>query len=166
VERVAQSEASRGGASRVTLPALTPAPRVRSLPGPVAPALPIDEAPSTAALPTPLALGRPAARPPEVALPAPTSSPPATATLSEQARELAETKRLIDAGSAAEALRRLEANRGANAPFALSEERDALYVQALYRARRRAEARLAARQFVIRYPESPYLETLRQLLAQ
>jgi hypothetical protein len=92
--------------------------------------------------------------------------PSAMAPLAEQARELAEVKRLIDAGSASEALRRLGATRRTGAPFALSEERDALYVQALDEARRRADARLAAREFLVRYPRSPYLETMRRLLAE
>ncbi len=110
--------------------------------------------------------------PPVMGVPAPAAAefpapfPPAAAPLAEQARELAEVKRLIDAGAANEALRRLAATRRVGAPFALSEERDALYVQALDEARRRADARLAAREFSVRYPRSPYLEAMRQLLAE
>lgn len=88
-----------------------------------------------------------------------------TEALAEQARELAEVKRLIDAGSASEALRRLTATRRGGAPFALAEERDALYVQALGSAQRRQEAALAAREFLARYPHSPYLEAMQRLLA-
>jgi hypothetical protein len=90
------------------------------------------------------------------------STPPSLA-LSEQARELAEVKRLIDAGDAAPALVRLEAS-GRGGALVLSEERDALYVQALAAARRPTEARARARAFVARYPESPYLAALRGLL--
>lgn len=94
----------------------------------------------------------------------PSSAAPSQATaLSEQARELAEVKRLIDAGDAARALARLEAG-GHGGPLVLSEERDALYVQALAAARRGAEARALARAFLARYPESPYLAAMRALL--
>ncbi|HET7538907.1 MAG TPA: hypothetical protein VFK05_03520, partial [Polyangiaceae bacterium] len=86
-----------------------------------------------------------------------------TASLSQQARELAELKRLIDSGASSEALRRLE--HSPEAASLLTEERDALYVQALARAQRRDEARTAARRFLAHYPHSPYFETIRQLLA-
>jgi len=89
-----------------------------------------------------------------------------TASLARQARELAELKRLIDHGSATEALSRLDKNFSAGTPSVLSEERDALYVQALARAQRRDEARRFARQFLVRYPHSPYFETMRQLLTE
>jgi len=88
-----------------------------------------------------------------------------TASLSQQARELAELKRLIDSGATSEALRRLDTNFSAEAVSVLSEERDALYVQALDRAQRRDEARAFARRFLARYPRSPYSETMRRLLA-
>jgi len=89
-----------------------------------------------------------------------------TASLSQQARELAQLKRLIDSGASSEALRRLDQNFSADATSALSEERDALYVQALDRAQRRAEARAFAQRFLARYPHSPYVETMRRLLAE
>jgi len=89
-----------------------------------------------------------------------------TASLAQQARELAELKRLIDHGATAEALRRLDTNFRVGAGSALAEERDALYVQALDRAQRRAEARLFAQQFLIRYPHSPYFESMRRLLVK
>jgi hypothetical protein len=87
-------------------------------------------------------------------------------SLSQQARELAELKRLIDNGATGEALRRLDTNFKVGTGSVLSEERDALYVQALDRAQRRAEARLFAQQFLARYPHSPYFETMRRILAQ
>jgi hypothetical protein len=101
----------------------------------------------------------------QAAVPEPASPADKTASLSQQARELAELKRLIDSGATSEALRRL-ANFGGDAASALTEERDALYVQALARAERLAEARSFARRFLIRYPHSPYFETMRQLLAE
>ncbi|HKO53856.1 MAG TPA: hypothetical protein VJV79_39385 [Polyangiaceae bacterium] len=88
-----------------------------------------------------------------------------TASLSQQARELAELKRLIDSGASSEALRRLETSFNSDSAPALSEERDALYVQALDRAQRHGEARTFARRFLARYPRSPYFETMRKLLA-
>jgi len=97
--------------------------------------------------------------------PASASAADKAASLSQQARELAELKRLIDSGATSEALRRLT-NFGGDAVSVLSEERDALYVQALARARRRAEARAFAKRFLIRYPHSPYFETMQQLLAE
>lgn len=94
------------------------------------------------------------------------SRPPDTASLSQQARELAELKRLIDRGAAVEALRRLDADFSSDAVSALSEERDALYAQALDRAHRVEEARLLAHRFLDRYPHSPYCQAMRQLLAE
>lgn len=95
-----------------------------------------------------------------------TSTDEKTASLARQARELAELKRLIDHGSATEALGRLDKNFSAGTASVLSEERDALYVQALARAQRRDEARTFARQFLVRYPHSPYFEIMRQLLTE
>ena len=86
------------------------------------------------------------------------------ASLARQARELAELKRLIDSGATTEALRRLNENFNARTASVLSEERDALYVQALARAQRHDEARSLAREFLVHYPRSPYSETMRQLL--
>ncbi|HYQ04915.1 MAG TPA: hypothetical protein VER96_39840 [Polyangiaceae bacterium] len=108
---------------------------------------------------------QPAAAQPAVA-PFAASTEERTASLARQARELAELKRLIDHGSPAEALGRLDKNFSAGTPSVLSEERDALYVQALARAQRRDEARTFARQFLLRYPHSPYFETMRQLLTE
>jgi hypothetical protein len=99
-----------------------------------------------------------------------TSSPAASASaalgdssLSQQARELAVVKRLLDSGAASEALRRLQASFGSSGPSTLSEERDALYVQALAALGRQVEARALARRFLDRYPRSPYLGTMRRL---
>ncbi|HSU39724.1 MAG TPA: hypothetical protein VLJ38_09150 [Polyangiaceae bacterium] len=107
------------------------------------------------------------------AIPAPTSAlplagaPSATLlsgpSLSAQAHELAQVKRLLDAGATAEALRHLTATFSAGEPSALSEERDALFVQALTRAGRGAEARARAREFLGRYSRSPYLESIRRV---
>jgi len=105
---------------------------------------------------------------------APATAPPSSAmtpearraSLAQQARELAELKRLIDSGGASEALRRLNDHFNAGTTSLLTEERDALYVQALARAQRRSEAQARARQFLVRYPHSPYSETMRQLLAE
>jgi TolA-binding protein len=73
---------------------------------------------------------------------------------------------LIDKGANDEALRRLDKDFHADSASLLSEERDALYVQALARAQRRDEARALARQFLVHYPHSPYFETMRQLLGE
>jgi hypothetical protein len=105
--------------------------------------------------------------PPEVPAPATVVSVSAVAadgaSLSAQARELAQVKRLLDAGETLDALRRLEASSGAGAASSLSEERDALYVQALESAGRLAEAKVRARVFVSRYPRSPYVATIRRV---
>ena len=91
------------------------------------------------------------------------ASAPSGSSLSAQARELAQVKRLLDAGATAEALRQLATNFSAGEPTALSEERDALYVQALARAGRGVEARTRAREFLSRYPRSPYVTSIRRL---
>jgi hypothetical protein len=106
------------------------------------------------------------AAPAPVPASAPVSAEEKTASLARQARELAELKRLIDSGATTEALRRLNENVSAGTASLLSEERDALHVQALARAQRRSEARALARQFLVRYPHSPYFETMRQLLTE
>ena len=107
-----------------------------------------------------------AATAPSVAAPSAMAAEQKTASLARQARELAELKRLIDNGASNEALRRLDENFSASTASVLSEERDALYIQALARAQRRDEARARARQFLAHYPHSPYFETMRQLLTE
>lgn len=96
------------------------------------------------------------------AAPSASADPAADTSLAREARELAVVKRLLDAGSAAEALRRLGASGAPSGPSALPEERDALYVQALQQAGRKAEARVFARRFLERYPRSPYLGSMRR----
>ncbi len=92
------------------------------------------------------------------------AAPLGDTSLSEQAHELAVVKRLLDAGDATQALHRIEASFGAGALSMLTEERDALYVQALSQVGRRSEARAAAQRFMNRYPRSPYLSTMRRLV--
>lgn len=90
---------------------------------------------------------------------------PKPVSLADQARELAQVKRLVDAGATGEALRRLEASRASDLHTALSEERDALYIQALDKAQHRAQAELFAKRFLARYPNSPHAEKMRTLIA-
>jgi hypothetical protein len=97
---------------------------------------------------------------PRLAAPESASTGP---SLAAEARQLAQVKRLLDAGATAEALRQLATNFGAGEPTLLSEERDALYVQALTRAGRGTEARARAREFLSRYPRSPYVESIRRV---
>jgi len=101
------------------------------------------------------------------ARPAPAeASPSPGATLSAQARELATIKRLLDRGDARLAAERLEVSARARTLTALSEERDALYVQALAQAGRRVEAQVLARRFIDQYPQSPYREMMRRLAVE
>jgi hypothetical protein len=86
-------------------------------------------------------------------------------SLAEQARELAQIKRLIDAGTIEEAVHRLEASFVRDVHTTLAEERDALYIQALERAQRTAQAKNLAKRFFVRYPSSPHAETMRGLIA-
>jgi hypothetical protein len=132
-----------------------------ALVGPIASSSPARERLATNN-PSPSQGGAPAA----ASVGAPAAPDDKTASLSQQARELAELKRLIDSGAPNEALRRLDQNFSADAASLLSEERDALYVQALARAQRRDEARSFARRFLARYPHSPYFETMSQLLSE
>jgi len=135
----------------------SPAAPATSLPGARAPLVASEPFVSSNSAPNPVgASARPAVAP----------HPSEPASLAQQARELAELKRLIDRGAAAEALRRLDANFATEAAPVLSEERDALYVQALDRVQRRAEARVLAQRFLSRYPHSPYFETIRRILAE
>ncbi len=111
--------------------------------------------PATAVASSPVASSAPRVAAPESASAGP--------SLAAEARQLAQVKRLLDAGATAEALRQLAANFSAGEPTLLSEERDALYVQALTRAGRGAEARARAREFLSRYPRSPYVESIRRV---
>lgn len=182
VQRVGQRDVSRAQ-TPTTGAVQSPAPRARSPRGPtvvtpnaVHPSNAVEETapseppkpPHSAARPDEFARADAVVAPAAGAASAEFPAPPAAASspLVEQARELAEVKRLIDAGAGSEALRRLDATRRTGAPFALSEERDALYVQALDEAQRRADARRGAREFLRRYPRSPYLAAMRRLLPE
>jgi hypothetical protein len=92
------------------------------------------------------------------------STEPRASVLTDQARALAHIQRQLDAGATAEAIRRLELSFASDAHYGLAEERDALYVQALMKARRIAEASALAKRFVQRYPNSPHCEKMRHLL--
>ncbi|MGC4064793.1 MAG: hypothetical protein QM784_09145 [Polyangiaceae bacterium] len=90
-------------------------------------------------------------------------SAPRFATLAEQARELARIKRLLDASAADEALHRLEVDFARNVHSGLAEERDALYVRAMEKAGRLAEARVLAQRFLRRFPSSAHAEQMHKL---
>jgi hypothetical protein len=177
IERVRPPQARpASAASRPLAPGADPTGRVPK-PLPRTGALPISAPLATAfeqgSRAEPSVRAAPHTAPAAAAIPAPTSAPalggaaPASApsgpSLSAQARELAQVKRLLDAGATAEALRHLTTNFSAGEPSALSEERDALFVQALTRAGRGAEARARAREFLSRYSRSPYLESIRRV---
>jgi hypothetical protein len=85
--------------------------------------------------------------------------------LAEQAQELAQVKRLVDAGAVEEALRRLKSSFLHDVNSALSEEREALYIEALSKAQHADEAKRRAQRFLVRYPNSPHLEKMRRLVA-
>jgi hypothetical protein len=153
--RARQKAAPPRGPVRVAEPvSLAPVPAVRERGG-TAEVFP-RAAPHAATVPA----SNPA---PSVARRLEAASAPSGPSLSVQARELARVKRLLDAGATAEALRGLAASFSAGESNALSEERDALYVQALARAGRGAEARARAREFLSRYPRSPYVDRIRRL---
>lgn len=121
------------------------------------------------AVPTPAAQ-REARRPwPQSGATTPLEVPPPVAasgpSLAAQARDLAQVKRLIDGGDSTEAIRRLQVSSVEGMHPALSEERDALYVQALDKAQMRAQAVLFAKRFLARYPNSPHSASMRSLIA-
>lgn len=102
-----------------------------------------------------------AATPTEVPPPVASSGP----SLAAQAQDLAQVKRLIDGGNATEAIRRLQVSSVEGMHPALTEERDALYVQALDKAQMRAQTVLFAKRFLARYPNSPHSARMRSLIA-
>jgi len=161
---VTESKTSHAGVSRAARAPLTAPPSAASIDGQRA-AAPI-RATESGTQAAPAAVRRePPARQAESGAVEPSSAPSSPElALSAQARELAEVKRLIDAGEATPALARLDAGARSGGALVLSEERDALYVQALAAARRQSEARARARAFRARYPESPYLAAMRGLL--
>jgi hypothetical protein len=177
VERVSQSDERPRTVVKNTQPPSAARASAASLPGPnIAPPgavaiAPVGSVPgATPVLPAPgerSTVSSSAPNPGNALSAAPiASATDKSRSLSQQARELAELKRLIDNGATGEALRRLDTNFEVGTGSVLSEERDALYVQALDRAQRRAEARFFAQQFLARYPHSPYFETMRRLLAK
>jgi outer membrane protein assembly factor BamD (BamD/ComL family) len=93
-----------------------------------------------------------------------TSIAPTTNSLAEQARGLARIQRLLDAGNTSEAIRQLEVSFSSSDYASLAEERDALYVQALFRSQRTSQANLWAKRFIQRYPNSPHVEKIRRLV--
>jgi hypothetical protein len=84
--------------------------------------------------------------------------------LTKQAYEIARVKHLIDTGSSTVALSLLEASRQNNEHFAFSEERDALYIDALKNSEKMTLAKNQAARFILKYPKSPHVEKMRQLV--
>jgi hypothetical protein len=84
--------------------------------------------------------------------------------LTKQAQEIARVKHLIDTGSSTAAISRLEASLQNNEYSAFSEERDALYVDALESSGRKTQAKSRAARFILKYPKSPHVEKMRQLV--
>lgn len=93
-----------------------------------------------------------------------TTAGPTTRSLAEQARGLSRIQRLLDAGNTSDAIRQLEVSFSSSDYASLTEERDALYVQALFRSQRTSQANLWAKRFVQRYPNSPHVEKIRRLV--
>ena len=120
-------------------------------------------APSSEPVSADTAPKKPKAPAPEAAAAPATAGTTPTPTLAEQARELAQIKRLLDAGDTSSALRRLETSFAERAHGQLSEERDALLVQAVEKSGDRERAGQLARQFLARYPNSPQRGKMRAL---
>jgi hypothetical protein len=123
-------------------------------PAPIAPAVPV-----LAARPAP---AFPAAAPPA----------PAVSALAPRASRFAEERRLLDdaragllRGEPELALEQLDAHRARFADGLLSEERDAMQVEALVRAGRPDEARERASAFRVRRPASLFLPTVESAMA-
>jgi hypothetical protein len=84
--------------------------------------------------------------------------------LTKQAQEVARVKHLIDTGSSTAAISRLEASLQNNEYSTFSEERDALYVDALENSGRTIQAKSRAARFILKYPKSPHIEKMRKLV--
>lgn len=84
-------------------------------------------------------------------------------SLAAQAHEVAAIKRLLDTGASADAAIKLQSAIESGRLTALAEDRDALYVEALVKAQRGAEARRVAKQFLTRYPASPWRTRIQEL---
>jgi hypothetical protein len=164
-------------------PALTPPPAA-PLPAAPLPAAPLPAAALPAAPPKPSIAAKPAPKkatpasdPTGIAKPTePVASPPATAsepvrTPEERASRLREERGLLEgarralgSGSSAPALAAIAEHEARFSDGALVEEREALRVQALVRAGRGDEARVALSRFKARFPSSLFTPALDALL--
>ncbi len=121
----------------------------RTAPTPVA--IELDNAPASTAAPR-VQSTRPSARP--------------ASSLAEQIAELDRARAALDTGDATRALRVVDGYEAAYPGGALTQEAEALRVDALLRAGNRAEAERAGKHFLATYPKSPHASRVRALLGQ
>lgn len=162
------------GAALFAAMSQTPPPRLVYVDRPVPQAAaPVAVAMAPIAPPAPIAPAVPvlAARP-APAFPAAAPPAPAVSALAPRASRFAEERRLLDdaragllRGEPELALEQLDAHRARFADGLLSEERDAMQVEALVRAGRPDEARERASAFRVRRPASLFLPTVESAMA-
>lgn len=114
-----------------------------------------------ASSPTRNTLPLPTSGPVATATPLPTKAP--TADLTEETRLLTEAQRALGSNPG-EALRLCETHRKTFAAGLLSQERDAVVVEALMKQGRRSEAKRAAAAFARNYPGSSHLRRISDLV--
>jgi hypothetical protein len=90
---------------------------------------------------------------------------PATSQLAAEGRVVLDARQALREGRPEEALRRLEAARATFADGALTQEREALTIEALARTGQRDAARARAAAFLRAHPESPHAATVRSYAA-
>lgn len=102
----------------------------------------------------------PSASPPASAPPIPDSPDDRTSRLRDESRMVGEARSALRRGDALAALSVLDALHGKHPAGGLSQESEALRIEALARLGRRAEARARAENFLRLWPSSPYVEVV------
>jgi len=110
----------------------------------------------------------PAAVSASAAIPAPTNHEPSTSksALRDESSAVLEIRRTLRAGDASGALRLLEQARQRFPKGALSQEREALSIEALAKSGANAAAARRAQAFLHAYPKSPYASDVQSFTAQ
>lgn len=101
--------------------------------------------------------------PPTAPAPEPKPRASSASRLREESAAVLEARAALRAGDAPRSLRLLEQARARFGRGALGQEREALTIEALFKAGRRPEARRRAEAFLSRHPQSPYATDLRRI---
>ncbi len=125
----------------------------------IAPAVPVEAAP--VAPPSPAEIPAVPTRPPTITKPAPPKRPAGI----DETTLLDHAHRALQAGEASKSLRLVADHERSFPEGAMSEEREAIAIEALHKLGRGDEARQRLDSFVVWYPRSPYVRRLAALVS-